>query len=361
MPLANPPISVLFRCDGGPVHGFGHVSRCVTLGEAFVAAENSHLLFQTYSPDGAARKFIVDHGFTVVDAADVAGSGADLKSLRSCLQALPNPRIVVIDSRDVDSQYCQNLRDLAVVVCLDDEDCRDLACDILVNSHPWVDDADYPANPARTLLTGPRYNTLSLASFYRTSQPCKNDVGRILITLGGEDPHDHTSWIIESCADLLEPFTVDVIVGPAHPDPQNVEAVVARHLPSANLAIAPSGLGRFIQEADIAISAGGITCYELAAAGVPTLVVMVEDHQDTLVTSLEEHGCLMRLGGYDDLSVETVRNMLASILADKPLRSRLSAAGADLFEGPGGAEIVERAARLVTMRRPGQNDGEIPG
>ncbi len=352
MPRAGSPISVLFRCDGGPVHGFGHVSRCVALADAFSAAATGAPLFLTFSPDGAAKKFIADRGFTAVDAAGKAGSSADLSGLRAGLLEMPLPRLAVIDSREIGSQYCRSLRDLAIVLCLDDEECRNLACDILVNSHPWIDDTDYPNLPGRVLLTGPRYNTLSSDIFCRTDDRDRSHVERILITLGGEDPHDHTSWFIENCADLLTPFTVDIVVGPAHPDPQRVRDIVADLLPSANLSVAPSGLGRFIQSADIAISAGGITCYELAAAGVPTLAIMVEDHQNTLIASLERHGCLIRLGGYDDLTAEGVRRVFSSLVADGALRTRLSTTGVSLFAGPGGETIAEHAAEFVLKHWP---------
>lgn len=337
------------------MHGFGHVSRCVALAEAFVSTAGGEPVFRTYSPDGAARRFIVDRGFAVEAAPASAGSRSDLESLRIRLANPESPRLLVIDSRDIDSDYCESLQDLAVVLCLDDEACRDLACDILVNSHPWISEEDYAPRPGRILLTGSRYNTLAPNIFHQASEHGQDSsVRRILITLGGEDPHDHTSWIIEACADLLAPYAVDIIVGPAHPDSRRVEAAVARHLPSANLVIAPSGLARFIAEADMAISAGGITCYELAAAHVPMLVVVVEAHQSKLVASLEEYGCLIRLGGYDDLSIDRVRQTIGAVLADKALRDGLSAAGSRLFEQPGGAAIAVLAAETIASRFPDQ-------
>ena len=354
-------ISLVFRCDGGPVHGFGHVSRCVNLAEACLATTTRSPLFQTFSPDGAAKKFIVNRGFSAVDAAGRAGSAADLNGLLACLAKMPEPRLVVIDSRDIGARYCESLRDIAIVLCLDDEECRDLPCDILVNNHPWIDDTDYPDNPARMLLTGARYNTLASDIFYKSGERVQGDIGRILLTFGGEDPHNHTSWFIENCSDLMEPFAVDIVVGPAHPNPKHVEEAIGKHLPSANLSIAPSGLGRFIKRADIAISAGGITCYELGAAGVPTLAVMIEDHQDTLIACLEGHGCLVRLGDYDNLATEKVRQVFSSLVADKALRMRLSNAGMSLFEGPGGAMIAERATAYVSAQWPRQQNARLSG
>lgn len=332
------------------MHGFGHVSRCVTLAEAFVSEGLGAPVFQTFSPDGAARKFIADRGFSIVDATEGAGGTSDLEEVRGHLENMVQPRLLVIDSRDISSDYCRSCKDLAVTLCFDDEECRDLACDIIVNNHPWVRDDDYASRPDRLCLTGPVYNTISPAIFRDVAADSLKDVRRILITLGGEDPHDHTSWIVRSCAELLSSYDVDVIVGPAHPNPNQVKATVSDCLPAANLVTAPSGLGAYILKSDIAVSAGGITCYELAAAGVPTLAVAVEDHQEALVASLENHGALVRLGGHKDLRVDRVQEMLAQALNNDTWREKMSSAAKQLFQSPGGPKIVSKAAEIVSER-----------
>ncbi len=313
-------------------------------------------MFRTYSPDDAGRHFLADRGFAVELAPQAAGGPDDLSSLLARLAETPTPRLVVIDSREVDSDYCEQCRANAVVLCIDDEDCRDLACDVLLNNHPWVSETDYSPSSDRHLLVGPAYNTLSPTIFREGRCDSIQDVRRILITLGGEDPHDHTSWIVRECADILSSYHVDVIVGPAHPDAETVRSVVSQYLPDANLAIAPSGLERFILKADLAISAGGITCYELAAARVPTLAIAVEEHQESLIASLSRHGSLLKLGSYKDLKTVHVREMLVSILDSREKRRVLAEAAGSLFRSPGGAAISEQVAQVIATRR--SNDRE---
>lgn len=345
------PISIIFRCDAGPIHGFGHVSRCAILGEAFRASGLGNPVFRTYSPDDAGRRFLADRGFAVEPAPQAAGGPDDLSNLLARLAEIPAPRLVVIDSREVDSDYCKQCRANAVVLCIDDEACRDLACDILVNNHPWVSETDYSPSPDRRLLVGAAYNTLPPTIFGESRCDAIQDVGRILITLGGEDPHDHTSWIVRECADILASYDVDVVVGPAHPDAKTVRSVVSQYLPAANLTVAPSGLERFILESDLAISAGGITCYELAAARVPTLAIAVEEHQEPLIASLSRHGSLLKLGSYNDLNAGRVRETLVSVLGSLEQRRVLAEAAGSLFRSPGGAAISEQVAQVIAARR----------
>ena len=283
-------------------------------------------------------------------APESAGRDADLQFVLDAVQREQESGrrpILVVDSRRVDEGYVRACSELCFSVCLDDEALRDLPCDVLINGHVWVSADDYPARARRTVLAGSTYNLVRQDYFGKQADEDASPAGTqsgplsILITLGGEDPGNHTSWLVEQLADLLTAHETTIVVGPAHPDPETVQLAVARHLPSAEVVRDPPSMVPYITAADVAITAGGTTCYELAAARVAQAAIAIEDHQERLVAALAERGCLVALGSHRDLSAGAVREAIAALLGSADLRHGMRRSQAALFPASGVPAISE--------------------
>jgi len=331
------PIPVYFRCDGGREDGLGHLSRCLVLAERLGEDTGSAPIFITYAPDGVGERFIEGRGFHSLPSPAPAGAAQDLASLRETLRQAGGRRpLLVIDSRRVDGAYVEACRREAFVACLDDEELRDLPCDLLINSHVWVTAESYAPRAGRRVLAGADHNLIAPDLFAGPKRPLA-DGGplQVLVTLGGEDPHNHTAWVLANLGDLLLAHRVTVILGPAHPDPVAARRLAHDCLPSAEVVDSPSGLAHYISAADLAITAGGITCTELAAARVPQLAIVVEDHQWPQVEALEARGCLVALGSHAGLPRDEARRTLARFLGSSQARGEMAEAAAALFPESG--------------------------
>ena len=340
--------TVLIRCDAGGVSGLGHASRCVTLARALrrTGAEVEFVV-QPGSPAGA--NFIAEQGFPVEISPARAGDPADVDFVTARLKRTDRRPALVLDSRDLEPAAPQAYRGAAITLCIDDELMRDLECDLLLNSHPWPSSV-YSKRAGRALLIGSRYNLVAEAFFHsRSGRDPARDPERVLLTMGGEDPGNHTRAIIERGAEHLRSRQVDIVVGPSHPDPQSVAEAAALLLPNARLHHAPSGLADLVAGADIALTAGGTTCYELAAARVPMAAVAIEPHQCPLLEWLEQAGVLMRLDPANAGIVDCA--VIAQLLADGSLRQHLVAASAALMPGPGADVIAECLCEALTSER----------
>jgi spore coat polysaccharide biosynthesis predicted glycosyltransferase SpsG len=92
---------------------------------------------------------------------------------------------------------------------------------------------------------------------------------------------------------------------------------------------------------DIAISAGGQTLYELARAGVPSVVVAVADNQMNNVGGWQEAGFIKYAGWWEDsMILDNVLNELG-LCEDHDMRNKMSKAGSTLVDGAGAKRIVE--------------------
>ena len=102
-----------------------------------------------------------------------------------------------------------------------------------------------------------------------------------------------------------------------------------------------------MQEADIAITAGGTTVYELCACGTPSVCYVMADNQMPNARALAREG-LMLYGG--DVRQghwqEEVFVRLDRLLADAGLRKEMAAGMQRLVDGKGADRIARALWRL---------------
>ena len=95
-----------------------------------------------------------------------------------------------------------------------------------------------------------------------------------------------------------------------------------------------------IVEADIAISAGGSSCWESAFMGIPLLVVITADNQEGIAAFLEKKGAAINLGWPDSLSSKKFTNAFQKLVLDYKVRKEMSDCGQQLIDGLGADRIV---------------------
>lgn len=103
----------------------------------------------------------------------------------------------------------------------------------------------------------------------------------------------------------------------------------------------------YMMEADIAISAGGTTLYELCACGTPTITYSFADNQLNNVLQFQEDELMDYAGDVRDMDV--FKN--AEILLDKydesvELRKERSTKMQSLVDGKGSERIVKELLKL---------------
>lgn len=322
----------MFRCDAGADHGLGHLSRCVAIADA-VAAQGSMTRFYVHADD-SMKAFVGKHDWRAVSSD--TGVAGDLEFMQRELEHMPDS-VVVVDNKRVGKEYVAALRTLRSTAQIVDGDPRESAADIVINNHPGAEAFD----GQERFLLGPAYNTVRPGYFAAAK---KADRKAILITLGGEDPGNHTAWILRNLGDLFANRPVIVVIGPAHSDPASVEQA-AKDVFGAETHRASRDLVALAERTEIAISAGGTTCYELAAAGIATAAIATEPHQQALIAPLAERGALLPLGDAN-LSAETARTVVGDLLSQPALRHRIADAGRALFPAPGAPRIAEALSKL---------------
>jgi UDP-2,4-diacetamido-2,4,6-trideoxy-beta-L-altropyranose hydrolase len=314
--------SVAFLTTSGARAGLGHLRRCLTLAHAIQAA-------------GAEVRFVLTGDEPGVALVQRAGFVASLVEggARAAVARLVDEearQLVVADDYALESDDLAELSRVALLAVLDDLADRDLPAHFVLNANPAADALPYRMPPTCTRLFGPRYALLGPAFENVAARRTSERARRVLVTVGGADPRGVTLEITAAVRDALPDAIIDVVIGPLFD-----QATIAS-LPAGCVAHhAPATLAPLMFEADMAVTAGGQTTYELAACGLPAVAVCLAENQRPNLAALAVAGTLTT-SELVDLSAT-----VAALSFDSARRARMSAAGRALVDGYGATRAAK--------------------
>jgi len=309
---------LMIRADASSQIGTGHVMRCLTLASE-LRERGGAVFFVCREHDGHLCSLIEEQGFTVSrlpqlksgyqpegTPAHAAWLGAswqeDAELTERALSKLDaKPDWLIVDHYALDERWEQALRPfVGNVMVIDDLADRSHNCSVLLDESYYDNyeiryDGLIPENCEK--LLGSAYTLLrkEFVDARRSLRFRDGFIKRVLVTLGGSDP-GYTLEAIQAIRRLNRPgLDIDIVVGKSNlnlADIKRVCQVVTNfhcHSESINMA-------QLMAEADLAVSAGGFTSYELAYMGVPLLLLPISKAQDELVEGLVKHGAAINLG-----------------------------------------------------------------
>ena len=148
---------LLIRCDAGPRHGLGHLSRCLNIA---ISARKTGMAVQfVCQAPSELSPLLQNMGFEVTPQEYPTGSEDPSIWLQKDVM------FVLVDSKEVDAEYISQISYNSEVICFDDEVARDLPCRAVINYNIWASSSDYPESDTRELWMGPKYNTIDPAYF----------------------------------------------------------------------------------------------------------------------------------------------------------------------------------------------------
>jgi UDP-2,4-diacetamido-2,4,6-trideoxy-beta-L-altropyranose hydrolase len=343
-------LNLLVRADSSPTVGAGHVLRCLALGQACLERQGT-VAFAIPEPASPIFTRLTDVDVVSLPPASEA-STADADATGGIARSR-NADWVVLDGYRFDDAYQSRVKRCgARLLVLDDfGHAEHSAADVVLNQNLHAAATRYePAHEPRDLLLGPRYALLrrEFAPWRDHPREIPDRASKILVTLGGGETGEVLARVLESLAALDRPeLDVRCLIGPlAAKTPE-----LARLSEQADFRLALETAGTEMPElmawADLAVAAGGSTCWELAFMGLPTLMIAHNAHQVRIATSVEEAGAALYAGGGDDVRRRHLSTLLTELLDNAGLRGRMSRLGRELVDGRGASRVIrELESRL---------------
>ena len=102
-----------------------------------------------------------------------------------------------------------------------------------------------------------------------------------------------------------------------------------------------------LSAADLALSAGGDTVYELALLGVPMLVLCHVSHQLETAAAFAAEGAAENLGLVSECTDSQLAAAIGRLVRDAQRRRAYSQRGRELVDGGGRVRVAEHIRRLL--------------
>ena len=345
--------SLFIRADASARMGSGHLMRCLALAQGWKAPGRQATFITACESDGL-RQRLSDEGFQVVTLEQPYPDPADWKATSQVLVTQPNAW-VALDGYHFDETYQQRVKETGhrLLVIDDMAHLKHYDADIILNQNLHAKQLDYSCEPYTQLLLGTQY--VLLRREFLQWQGWKREIAevarKVLITLGGGDPDNVTLKVIQALHQVaVDGLEAVVVTGGSNPYYQELQSAIRLDHTVANMP-------ELIAWADVSVSAGGSTCWELAFMGLPNLTVILADNQRLIAERLDVVGAAVNLGSYENLSTAEIAQALTRLLAAAEMRAEMARRGRELVDGEGAARVIDRLiGKALRLRQVGEDN-----
>jgi spore coat polysaccharide biosynthesis predicted glycosyltransferase SpsG len=348
------PAKVLFVTVADNRIGFGHLNRCLSVANIVVTMGVTPQ-FAVFGDVCAASQ--VSHAKFPLQMFPVAELAQEFRSkpVDVAIVDVVYPAYFRDGNQPMDlfGPLRRSTRVITAIDTLGEETIAEQACDIPVDflAAPYaLAEADKArlAKVSCQVLCGPDYALLSPDYIGLADRAPRPDANRVLVTCGGSDPLSWTPVVLAALESIGGHLSVRVIVGPLFSLPLRAEiakcAATSRH--QVEIVDAPDSLATHMQWCDVAIAASGLTKYELAATGTPTVLFSIDAFHD------ENNGAFAALQVTEDLGASPSQAAIAAaargLLADRGRRMAMSASARGVVDGRGAQRLIAKVMEKLS-------------
>lgn len=305
-------MTVGFRLDSNEYVASGHMFRCVTIANAlrkknvkviFLLAEekNTELLLKN------KFKYIVFHGHW-------NDYDQDIDAIQNVI-GNEEIDILVVDSYKATKTFLEQINRKTPVFLLDD------MCKEQYNVNTVLHISEWEGNtPLKELYKDSCVKTISGLKYVPLREEFTEDKmcdpqKQILITTGGTDAY-HVSYRVAQLLlneSKLNEFSILVVCGS---DNQDYDKLCDLRKKEARLNVIRNAwnMAELMRQSTFAVSAGGMTIYELSAVHCPTVALAISDDQLRFLTEMQKLGIVLYAGDIRQNKEDTYGRLMQCVI-----------------------------------------------
>lgn len=320
---------VRIATEGGATLGIGHLSRCQAIAQAF--SEAGFEVSFAVAGDPALGALLPPQAAAWFDWR---------REPERLLAGIDSRTVALVDSYHAAASLLDDIsRQAGVAVFLDDYRRLDYPPGLVVNWSVGAAGLGYPPRDGVTYLLGPAYAALRRPFRDAVPRSPRTAIAEALVSFGGDDGRGLTAPALRLLGERFPAWRKTAVVGPAC---GHRAAIAAAADPRTRLLVAPGAdqMARAMAEADVAVTSGGQTLFELARLGLPAAVTAVAENQKLNVADWAAAGTIENVGLWSDPDWEERLRAALHRLEEPGRRQAAAAAGPRRVPGDGGAAIV---------------------
>lgn len=339
---------VFFRVDANNLIGTGHFFRCLFIARelkkrcitsTFLMAGHREHIQEIFRKEGFGLE-VIPYEWEF-DRSYLAGRLTALKKGKSLL-VIDHPAHSFYDPTFQTNIRSKNIRLMMITFRSENH----FHADIVHNQNLSALEEKYSAESYTKLLLGPEYVILderySRLRLLRRSYLWP--VQTVLLSFGGVDNTNLTLQALAAMAKMGEkPRRIITVVGPLYARLDELKKFVTGHTAQpVDLHINTRKMPDLMAEADLAITSGGLTIWELACLGIPNLVISISEREKIHTPLLAKRGVCIYLGHGDEVSQNTISEALTKTMNDEGQCAVMASSGMELVDGKGTERVLDQ-------------------
>jgi spore coat polysaccharide biosynthesis predicted glycosyltransferase SpsG len=334
--------TIAFCVEASQEIGMGHLMESLALADHFInLGAPLYFIVNPYEP---SRQELQKRGIAFVEY--------ELDKIDDVIRFIKQKDVqyVIINHRKVSLNSLQRIHnENNIVVVIDQLGDKAIICDLLINKSlvsKWLQ-YDFPINQPLCCF-GADYAILG--DCYRKLHSKKNTFSKdrytVLVSMGGVDRTGATLRIIEALRQI-ENVSKEIVIGKGFAHMKQLNRLCERNNdPYFVFSFDVSDLSERISKADIVISAGGNTLFEMACVGTPGIVLWEDEHEYTQGVSFEKKGTVICIGNGIKTPINVISDSVRMLLKDSAKREKMSQCGKRMVDGQGKKRICSKIMEL---------------
>jgi spore coat polysaccharide biosynthesis predicted glycosyltransferase SpsG len=352
-------MKAIFRAEFGTSFGMGHLTRCLKLANSFNLDKKPVLITRTSEGHQSAlnmmpkdfwKIIILPQGVSIEDDAKITAE--QYRNSKSDFVFTDLCHTENIKNKSNLLSYHNYLYDNDVSKIIAISDCRmpDLQVDLTVIPYECPKTYSLELNKISNVLCGLDYfiSDPELTKIKVNNQVAKT-ARKIFVCIGGSDPVGITPILLQALANIKIPsLKIKAIQSNAMAKTtiKQISNICDKHKNCQSISFS----GDFLKHAawaDVAITGEGLTKFETASIGTPTLMITQFDHDSDVIQRFIESGTTAYLGRADRLNQSDLTDSIHKVLIDQGLRAGLAKRGLGLIDGKGLSRIKQSIEEML--------------
>lgn len=346
--------------DGYRDIGYGHILRCINLLSALEVCKKQVLIISIC--DNECEKILKNSHYEYKRY--FIEDGLNYDAYISFISNYPNIKAVITDvAYYLPNENTKNLESLHIflskfykLIILDGywkysfrKYFKNLNCDLLIA--PYVGErSNYGGIKAFQEFVGPEYFIAN--NFYRSAKykrKFSRGDNKILITCGGTDPNNITKEILSILMQSTVTYKIRITIGQGYDLKAvlSIEELAHKSNHIIDFIKSQNNLTEQFEWADIAITSGGLTKYELACMGVPTVCVATNEEHLEGNSEFSRLGASISLNLLDKNISFRLNDIVYKLLKNDDQRIGLSQSGRRRFSTKKLSSLLDAIRGLV--------------
>lgn len=333
------------RADASPMIGTGHVMRMLALTQWLkTSGQDVHIIAHAL-PEAIEARY-AEEGVSVTRIPTAIG-GFDDAFITADIAKEHGAEWIILDGYGFSLEYQRVLKEKGFKLLLMDDYAHFpyYEADIIVNQNLFAERFNYRCESPCRLLLGSRY-VLLRKEFWRwrhLDRKFSSQVRKLLLTMGGSDPQNLTSRVLQVIKQMDGSLEINVVIGASNSYLDIIQEVtreVEKCGHRVRIKRNVNNMPALMTDSDMAITAGGTTVWELAFMGIPMLVMATQENQLWVSQAVHEAGIGHYLGEHTTISDAFIKKIIHEVMHSPLLRLEMGIKGRKLIDGYGGERII---------------------